>query len=329
MLMKFKSLLLVTWFGLSAQFAVAQFAKPIPRDTTYTKDIVYNKAKKKYPYASPVSLPLPENVQKHEDVTYLTLENTPYGKRALHLDVFQPSQKGKSPLLILVHGGGWRAGNKSLQVSLAMQIATKGYVTAAVEYQLSLEAGFPAAVHNIKAAIRWLKLNADKYNIDTNRIAISGCSAGGHLAALVGLTNNIEYFEGTMGVSETSSTVHAIIDIDGVINFLSPNSLNLNRNSNSPDIEWLGGSYLEKPEVWKKASPIYWASPDSPPILFINSNFPRFHAGQDELIGMYNDWGNYYEVYKFKVNIHPFWLLDPWFYPTTEYMVSFLDKVFK
>ncbi len=328
MLMKLKIIVFVAWFLLPVLIVDAQNIKPIPIDTTYSVSIVFNKVKEKFPYASPVHIDLPKEVKMHEDVTYLTIKDTPYGKRELHLDIFQPSKKGKYPLVLMIHGGGWRAGNKSLQVPLAMQIASKGYITATVEYQLSLEAKFPAAVHNIKAAIRWLKLNADKYNIDTNRIAISGCSAGGHLASLVGLTNDVEYFEGDLGEKGPSSNVQAIIDIDGVINFLSPNSLNLNRRSDSPDVEWLGGSFNDKPDVWKTASPIYWSSKASPPILFINSNYPRFHAGQDELIGMYNDWGIYYEVHKFKVNIHPFWLLDPWFYPTTEYMVNFLDKVF-
>lgn len=314
---------------LSVLLSNAQINKQIPRDTTYTLDIAYNKTKGKFPYAAPAVPELPENVLKYEDVTYLTIEDTPYGKRELHLDIFQPKTEGTNPVLLMIHGGGWRAGDKSLQVPMAQQIASAGFVTVAVEYQLSLEAKFPAAIHNIKAAIRWLKTNADKYNIDTTRIAISGCSAGGHLAMLVGLTNNIEFFEGNMGTTGISSEVHAIIDIDGVINFLAPNSLNLDRKSDSPDVEWLGGTFIDKPEVWKQASPIYWATKETPPILFINSGFPRFHAGQDELIGMLNNWDIYYETYKFNVKVHPFWLMHPWFHPTVEYMVAFLDKVFK
>ena len=85
------------------------------------------------------------------------MPETPYGKRDLHADLFRPEKAGKYPALILIHGGGWRAGDKSMEVPMAQMIASKGFVAVAVEYQLSLEAKYPAAVHNIKAAIRWVR----------------------------------------------------------------------------------------------------------------------------------------------------------------------------
>jgi acetyl esterase/lipase len=243
--------------------------------------------------------------------------------------LFRPAKTGKYPLLIMIHGGGWRSGDRKMQVPMAQRIASNGFVTAVVEYQLSPEAKYPAAVYNIKAAIRWLRANADKYGVDTSRIAISGCSAGGQLAALVGMTNGINKFEGNQGTINYSSHVDAVIDIDGVLDFLAPSSLNLVRQPDSPDIQWLGGSFTEKPDIWKEASAIFWVNAKSVPVLFINSGYSRFHSGQDEMIGMMKEMNIYNEVHKFDVLVHPFWLFHPWMEPTTNYMVEFLRKVLR
>lgn len=314
----------------SCQMMTAQVAsKAIPRDTSYTPYSTWIKIRNNYPQATIAKPSLPANVTAIEDLVYCTLPGTPYGDRDLHLDLFRPSGTGKYPLLVMIHGGGWRSGNKSMQVPMAQKIASSGYVTAAVEYQLSLEAQYPAAVHNIKAAIRWLRANADKYGIDTSRIAISGCSAGGQLAALIGMTNGIRKLEGSQGVQGYSSHVDAIIDIDGVLDFLAPSSLNLIRNSNSADIAWFGGSFTEKPETWKEASAIFYVNAKSVPVLFINSGFSRFHSGQDEMIGMMKELNIYTEVHKFDVQVHPFWLFHPWMEQTTDYMTGFLNKVLR
>ena len=299
----------------------------IPKDTTYNIKSEYKKYLKYFPYIKPAKDSLPNNVTESRNIIYTTLKNTPFGDRNLHFDIFSPKKSGKYPALLLIHGGGWRSGDKSLQIPLAQKLAARGYVTVCVEYQLSMEAKYPAAVFNIKSAIRWIRANSDKYGIDTDKIAISGCSAGGQLAMLVGLTNDIEDKEGTQGNLGFSSAIQAIIDIDGVVNFMAPTSLNLNRKPNSPDIEWLGGSFIEKPEIWKDASSIYWANEKSPPILFLNSGFPRFHAGQDELIGMMNNWGVYNETHEFSEEIHTFWLFHPWINQTVNYIDNFLIKV--
>lgn len=320
--------LLVTAIGCM-QWGKAQ-TTAIPRDTTYNVNTVYRQIHKDFPMAVPAKDSVPKGVKAERDIVYTTLEQTPFGKRELHLDVFRPEKPGKYPALIMIHGGGWRSGTRQMQAPMAEMLAAKGFVTVPVEYQLSMEAKYPAAVYNIKSAIRWIRLNADKYNIDTSRIAISGCSAGGHLASLVGLTNGLAQFEGNLGNSGANSKVHAVIDIDGVIDFMAPSSLNLVRKANSPDIEWLGGSFETSPLVWKEASPIFWATETTMvPMLFLNSGFSRFHAGQDELIGMMKEWGKYYEVHGFNIQMHPFWLFHPWVDKTVDYMQDFLNKVYK
>ncbi|MDI9876476.1 alpha/beta hydrolase [Flectobacillus rivi] len=324
--MKIK-LLLIFLLVFSGKMSIAQY-KPIPRDTTYNVKKVHSQIKRDYPYAIPVPDQTPANVTEARDLIYAHLPQTPFGPRDLHLDIFRPKKKGKYPALLMIHGGGWRSGEKSMQVPLAQLIANKGFVTIPVEYQLSLEAPYPAAVHNIKAAIRWVKAHAQEFDIDTTKMAISGCSAGGHLASLVGLTGGVPRFEGTMGNHLGVSTkLQAIVDIDGVINFLAPSSLNLERKSDSPDAAWLGGVFSEKPLVWKEASPAYWITEKSVPMLFLNSGYSRFHAGQDELIGQYKEWGIYQEVHQFNVKVHPFWLFHPWADESAQYMADFLKKV--
>ncbi len=318
-------LLLVSAFNLSGQIT----NKPIPRDTTYTPYIVWQGIKDSYPQATIARPDLPDGVSASENLVYCTLPDTPFGVRDLHLDLFRPEKAGKYPLLVMIHGGGWRSGDKSMQVPMAQRITSKGFVTATVEYQLSLEAKYPAAVYNIKAAIRWLKAHAGEFNIDTSRITISGCSAGGQLAMLVAMTNGLSRFEGNQGVTGLPSNVHAAIDIDGVLDFMAPSSLNLTRRPDSPDIQWLGGSFSEKPDTWKEASSIFWVNAKSVPVLFLNSGFSRFHSGQDEMTGMMNELNIYTEVHKFDVQVHPFWLLHPWMEPATDYMVEFMNKILR
>lgn len=312
---------------LVSQFSFAQQG-PIPVDTTYNVARVHRQIHQAYPYAVPAVDSMTSSIKAERNIVYATLDTTPFGKRALHLDVFRPKDNKKYPAVIMIHGGGWRSGNRSMQVPMAQMLAAKGFVAIPVEYQLSQEALYPAAVHNIKAAIRYVKANAAEFGIDTSRIAISGCSAGGHLASLVGLTNGLQQFEGGQGVTGITANVHAIIDIDGVVDFLAPASLNLKRKPDSPDAAWLGGTYEEKPLVWKEASPIFWATERTAlPMLFLNSGFSRFHAGQDELIGMMKEWGIYTEVHTFDVKVHPFWLFHPWVEAVTDHMSVFLKKV--
>jgi acetyl esterase/lipase len=322
-----KLIILTCFFILSCIPAFTQ--KTIPVDTSYTPYSSWMKIKKNYPEAKIAYNNLPAGVNAHYNLVYATLPETPFGRRDLHLDLFRPDRPGKFPVLVMIHGGGWRSGNKSMQVPMAQKIAALGFVTVAVEYQLSLEAKYPAAIHNIKAAIRWLRANANKYGIDTSWVAVSGCSAGGQLAALIGMTNGVPQMEGDMGFSNFSSKVNAVLDIDGVISFLTPASLNITRKPDSPDVAWLGGTFSEKPDTWKDASSIFWANKNSVPVLFINSGFSRFHAGQDELIGMMKEWGIYTEVHKFDVQVHPFWLFYPWVDTTVNYMVDFMNKVRK
>lgn len=303
----------------------------IPRDTSFTPYQAWIKIRKDFPEAKIVKPQLPAGVRAENDVVYATLPNTFYGKRELHLDLFRPEKPGKYPVLLLIHGGGWRSGNKSMDVPMAQQIASKGYVTAAVEHRLSMEALYPAAVYDIKAAVRFLRANARKYNIDPKRIAIGGSSAGGQLAALVGASAGLEKLEGTEGNQGVSSVVQAIIDLDGVLDFNTPDEKGKTEEAakKSAGALWFGVTFNQNPVKWMEASPIQYVGRNTPPMLFINSALPRFHFGRDSVIAILNKHQIYSEVHTIENTPHPFWLFHPWFAPTVTYMVEFLDKELK
>jgi pectin methylesterase-like acyl-CoA thioesterase/acetyl esterase/lipase len=307
----------------------------IPRDTSFTLNSAYNHNKGNFPFIQPVYPSLPEGVIAKEGLVYATLPDSPFGKRELHVNLYRPDDKEIYPALIMVHGGGWNSGDLTMQVPMAQQIASKGYVTIPVEYRLIPEAKYPAGLHDLKACVRWVRANAAQYGIDPSRIAISGCSAGAHLAKLVGITNGMEQYEGKGGNPTIPSTIQAIVSMDGIATFTSDESIDRAREAKAAgeplpvDAIWLGGTYEERSEIWKEASSLYWVSEQSPLVCFINSSIPRFHNGRDEMIEKLDQLGIYSEVHTLPDTPHPFWLLHPWFKTTVNYAVDFLDRIFK
>lgn len=303
----------------------------IPRDTSFTPYMAWIKIKKEFPQAQIVKPSLPAGVVADMNIVYATLPDTPFGKRDLHLDLFRPEKSGKYPAVLFVHGGGWRSGNKSMDIPLAQQIAAKGYVTATIEHRLSPEALYPAAVYDIKAAVRFIRVHAKKYGIDPDRIAIAGSSAGGQLAALIGTSCGVKKLEGYDSYSNTSSCVQAIVDIDGVLDFNTPDEKGKDEEAakRSAGALWFGNTFNQNSEKWIEASPIQYVGKNTPPMLFINSALPRFHFGRDSVIAILNKHQIYTEVHTIENTPHPFWLFHPWFEPTVDYITNFLDKTLK
>jgi acetyl esterase/lipase len=304
-----------------------------PRDTSFTIYSAALKVTKRFPNAELVIPKLPKSVQEKKDIVYIS-----YGSRKIHLDIYSPSQKNKLiPAVLLIHGGGWRSGNRQMEIPMAQFLASHGYIAATVEYRLSPEALYPAALIDIKAAIKWLRANCTRFHIDTNKIALYGCSAGGQLAALLGTSNenpavpnyNPAFPPGSTEINH-SSRVQAIIDIDGVLDMTDPNESGKDTNSNKPSSgkNWFGYSYQEKPGLWKEASALNYVNKNSAPICFINSSLPRFHAGRDEMITKLNKLGIYSEVYTIPNTPHEFWLFHPWYDVASGYILKFLDKLF-
>lgn len=325
-----RQLIVISIFFCVTQ-SVAQTAIPssIPKDTTYTVTSTYDKLARQYPSIKVVLTAPSKVVKEFHDEVYLTLDNSPYGKRDLHADVFVPNLKKRMyPAIVMVHGGGWRSGDKSMNTPMARRLAANGIAVVSVEYRLSLEAKYPAAIHDLKAVIRWMRKNAPRFNIDVDQIAIAGCSAGGQLAALIGTTNNNMAFEGTQE-TKYSSAVQAVIDMDGLLDFTDPESLAVKRTDYSADVFWLEGYYNDIPQRWREASALTWVSDKVPPFLFINSSQTRFHAGCSTMVERLTAYKVYHEVKELDGSPHSYWFFDPWFEPSLKYITEFLNKVFK
>ncbi|MCX6132804.1 MAG: alpha/beta hydrolase [Ignavibacteriales bacterium] len=300
----------------------------VPRDTSFTVSNTAAKVLKQYPHARLVEPKVPSGVTVQENIVYAS-----DGSRDLHVDLFAPVKKLAKgyPAVLLIHGGGWRSGYRQMEWPMAQHLAAKGYVTATVEYRLSTEALYPTGVHDLKAAIRWMRGNAGKFNMDPKKIAVYGCSAGGELAAFLGTTGDVEGFEGSLGDLRQSSRVQAVIDIDGVLDFTDPAESAKDSIPEKPSAgkAWFGASFKEKPDLWREASPINYFGETTAPILFVNSSLPRYHAGRDEGIAKMKKLGIYSEVHTISNTPHPFWLFHPWFDEALGYIVTFLDKTLK
>lgn len=295
------------------------------RDTSFNTKRAFAQIAKEFPQASLAEFGLPSSVVEERNISYC---NT--GKRDLALDVFYPKTKTKKffPAVLVIHGGGWRSGNRSQHIPLAQKLAERGFVTVTVEYRLSTEALYPAAVYDLKAAIRWMRANAKKYNIDPKKIAALGYSAGGQLAALLGATNGNAAFEGNLGNMPFSSKVNAVVDLDGTLAFIHPES---GEGDDSKGISaatyWFGYPKTQKPELWNEAGALNQVNKNTPPFLFINSSVARMHAGRDDMRKKLDTLHIYSEVHTFPEAPHTFVLFQPWFEPTLNYTTTFLKKV--
>ncbi|MBK8951432.1 MAG: alpha/beta hydrolase [Chitinophagaceae bacterium] len=215
-------------FLLNTSFVVAQNLSGITgiRDTAYSITNEYKKHLKNYPYITVVPDTVSGKIKEERNVTYSKI-----GKRELKMDVFYPAGKRvkKRTAIIFIHGGGWRSGDKSMHHQLMQRLALLGYVCFTPEYRLSTEALYPAAVHDIKSSVRWVRKKAKKYHVDTAAIVIAGHSAGGQLAALMGVTNDNPAFEGDdASHNKYSSRVNAVIDVDGTLSFIQNESSEMN-----------------------------------------------------------------------------------------------------
>jgi acetyl esterase/lipase len=206
-----------------------------------------------------------------------------YGKGGdtdLKLDVAMPKDgDGPFPTLVCIHGGAWRGGQRQDLDKTIEVLAGRGYVAVTVSYRLAPATQFPAQIEDCKAAVRWLRANARKYRIDPQRIGTVGFSAGAHLACLLGTTRKNDGFEGTGGNPEQSSRVQAVVSFFGPTDLISKNwSEEVEKNILMP---FLGASFADKPELYKKVSPIVYVTREAPPFLF-------FHGTEDKLVGIHH-----------------------------------------
>ena len=219
------------------------------------------------------NISLPDNVEEILDIEYGT-----GGERKLQLDLYLPKGRTKTtPAIVFIHGGAWKSGKRSDMKFYCVKFAEKGYVTATITYRLIGEASFPAAVHDVKCAVRWLRANAAKYQVHPESIVASGNSAGGHLSMMIGYSDDPS-LEGSGGNKEVDSGVCA------VVNFYGPTDLTTDFTKKQSVVKEFIGSktFDEVPDAYKLASPLFHLTKDDPPTLIfhgtIDSTVPIVQA---------------------------------------------------
>ncbi len=204
-----------------------------------------------------------------------------YGKGGdvdLELDLAYPDEgPGPFPAVVCIHGGGWRGGNRQTLNPLTDRLAKNRFVAVTISYRFAPKHRFPAQVEDAKAAVRWLRANADKYKIDRDQIGAIGFSAGGHLACMLGAADESAGLEGKGGNPKESTRIQAVVSFFGPTDFVE--------KTWTDDVEniflipFLGGPYKEKKDLYRKCSPIVYCKKGAPPFLF-------FHGTKDFLVGI-------------------------------------------
>lgn len=248
--------------------ALKEFAEepPSPPPGFKSREEVMESLKNgKIPIAD-IRAPTPEDIEVTSDVEYGRV-----GDRALLLDLYRPKEMAKSaPGLIFIHGGGWKGGKKEDYRYYANWFAHRGYVVACVSYRLLDEATYPAAVQDVKCAVRWMRANADKYHIDPNKIGVVGGSAGGHLALMIGYSSDDPDLEGNGGHKGISSRVQAVVDLYGPTDLTTDFALDKKALLN-----FIGKPFAEAKELYRQASPIMHVSKDDPPTLILHGTIDQ------------------------------------------------------
>jgi acetyl esterase/lipase len=221
---------------------------------------------------------------------FRVLSNQPYAdtknpRQTLDLVLpTNPSGKKKLPLIVWIHGGGWKNGGKQSGLSphrLPALVQTGKYIGASIGYRLSGEAIWPAQMHDCKAAIRWLRAHAEKYGIEPDKIIAWGSSAGGHLVSMLGVSHGVKELEGKIGEhTDQSSRVLAVINYYGPSALLQmddhPSKI-IHNTPDSPESQLIGGPIQKNRKKTKQASPLHHVSKD-------DSIFIHFHGTDDPLV---------------------------------------------
>ena len=207
----------------------------------------------------------PAGVRIERDVTYLE------SGRAEKADLYLPAENPESrrrPAVVIIHGGGWTGGEKGAarEFNIGTNLAIRGYVGMSIDYVLSTggKVTWPHNLYDCKTAVRWLRKNADRLQIDTEHIGVIGGSAGGHLAAMVALTGPGDRLDPEGPYGEFSCRVQCAVDMYGPAELLG-----------SRDIAMLGKTHTEAPELYRAASPVTYSDSGDPPVLILHGTADR------------------------------------------------------
>lgn len=214
----------------------------------------------------------PDTVIREDGIEYSNADGV-----SLQLNLVRPKTgEGPFPAVLCIHGGGFRAGKRESYDALCNKLAERGYVAATITYRLAPAHKFPAAVHDTKAAVRWLRANAEKYRINPDRIGVTGGSAGGHLAQFLGVTANVPQFEGNGGNAEYSSAVACVVNVYGPSDFTQSYGKSVDAHEVLP--LWFGGDLTTHRALHIQGSPLYWVTPNAAPTLCIHGTEDKYVA---------------------------------------------------
>jgi len=223
---------------------------------------------------------VPDSIEAIWDIPYAQTDHP-----RQRLDLLLPKKRATDkplPVVVAIHGGAWLGGDKRQVVGrLIPWVASGEYAGVSVGYRLSQDATWPAQIHDCKAAIRWIRGNAKKYNLDPEKIGVIGWSAGGHLVAMLGTSGGVKELEGDLGeFTSESSRVTCVVDFFGPTDFLTigdhPSQIKHNA-PDSPEARLIGGAIPDNPDKARQASPITFVSKDDPPFLLV-------HGTKDPLV---------------------------------------------
>ena len=208
--------------------------------------------------------------------TYEALEYASPGGVPLLMDLRVPDGAGPHPTILYLHSGAWVTGDRF--GGAAIRQASRGYAVASIDYRLAPDHIWPAQIEDAKAAVRWLRANAARFQLDRNRIGVVGASAGGHIGAVLGTSGGVAALEGLeLGNAQESSRVKVVVDLYGPTDLLKleeqklPCSLPLNGNAaNMPPSLLIGCPIQSCPEQTQAANPITYVTKDDPPFLIVH-----------------------------------------------------------
>ncbi len=251
--------------------------------------------KGKNPEGAALRRALPDTVKVERDLVYAK-----YGDREVKLDLYLPKRpaSGKIPGIVVIHGGGWRSGDKTRFAAQAAYLADQGFAAACIGYRLLPEVTFPAPIVDCKAAVRWLRANASRYGIDPERIGATGGSAGGHLTAVLAASHKVKELEGDGGNAGVSSRVQAAVAM-----------------ATPADMSRFAARSGVDAKLATLISPVTHVDRDTAPTLLLHSDTDGTvpYAQSELLLQKLKDHGVPTDLVKIPNAPHAFWNGDQWF----------------
>lgn len=291
------------------------------KDTSYNEKKAFSDAIKTNPLAT-----LPKvskvDIMVNKDITYI--------KSGLTMDVYYKNTATKKIPILIIHGGGWRSGDKSMMQNMAMALANLGYACFVPEYTLSTHGLYPSPIQDLRSGIEFINEQSDRLKLDMTKLTIMGHSAGGQLASLLANTQNVNKFDGKKVLVNEKISITALIDLDGVIAFYHMDAKEGDDSKKlSASTLWFGAAKWDRYDLFYEASALTHVSKNTPPTLFMASKEKRMRAGWYDYAQKLDEMGITQEYYEFENAPHNFIYFEPWFTPMISKIDMFLQNIFK